>query len=149
MNRQSILILIVPVILTFSSCYYPAQVVIHNKSGAAKNIRVSYPSGYRVITDNDSLPGYDHTLTDDAFSSRDYHRYGVHIPLENLDTVNKTFSFCLKDKHQVIVETTWPASALPWGQLFIINEIDTVILKRKSSDFKKRGGSWTYIMKGN
>jgi hypothetical protein len=124
--------------------------VIHNKSGADKNIRALYPSNHiKSLANTDSLPGYDHTLTANAFSSRDYHRYGVNIPIENLDTLNKAFTFLLKDKHQVIIETTWPVSSMPWGQSFIINETDTVVLHRKGKDFIKRGGSWTYTLKEN
>src|SRR5688500_11778832 len=139
MTSSTCLILAVTVTLTLNSCYYPAQVVIHNKSGTDKNIRVIYPPGHKAIAKNDSLSGYDHTFTANAFSTRDYFRYGVNIPLENLDTVNKTFSFLLKDKHEVIVETTWPVSELPWGQSFIVNNTDTIILKRRSKDFKKKG----------
>jgi hypothetical protein len=147
MTFQPFLILLA--VVTLSSCYYPAQVVIHNKSGADREIRVVYPSGHRTITVNDSLPAYDHTLTANAFSSRDYYRYATNIPLINLDAGNRTFSFFLKDKHEVIVETSWPVSTLPWGQSFIINCVDTVVLTRKSKDFKKRGGTWTYTMKEN
>ena len=93
MRNQSCLMLAVTVTLTLSSCYYPAQVVIHNKSGADKNIRVIYPPGYTGIAKTDSLSAYDHTLTANAFSTRDYYRHGVNIPLENLDSLNKTFTF--------------------------------------------------------
>jgi hypothetical protein len=61
--------------------------------------------------------------------------------------VNRAFSFDLKDKHEVIVETGWPVSTLSWGQSFVVNNVDTIVLKRRSKDFKRRGGSWTYTMK--
>jgi hypothetical protein len=148
MLRPSSLLLAVTILLSLSACYYPAQVVIHNKSGTDKNIRVLYPSNHtRSLANTDTLSGYDHTLTANAFSSRDYHRYGVNIPIENLDTVNKAFSFLLRDKHQVIVETTWPISTMPWGQSFIINNSDTVTLLRKGKRFKKQGATWIYTVK--
>jgi hypothetical protein len=135
--------------LAFNSCYYPAQVVVFNKSGADKNIRVLYPASHPAVTSNDSLQAYDLTLTANAFSSRDYYRYGLKIPLENLDTANRSFSFTLKDKHQVIVESSWPVSTLSWGQTFIINSADTVVLKRNGRDigFKRKGGNWVYVLK--
>ncbi|MGN6292384.1 MAG: hypothetical protein ACTHMV_06515 [Chitinophagaceae bacterium] len=145
MIRNSVLMALVAVL--FSSCYYPAQVVIHNKSGTDKNIRVIYPVSHRAIAAGDSLSAYDHTLTTNAFSTRDYYRYALKIPLTDIDTVGRTFSFFLKDKHQVIAETSWPVSTLPWGQSFIINDADTVVLKRKSRDFKRKGGNWTYTIK--
>lgn len=146
MIRHSYLTLGAVITLMFSSCYYPAQVVIHNKSGEDINIQVINPDGYAANSVGDSLTGYDHTLTESAFSSRDYYRYGVSIPRDNLDTVRGTYSFLLKDKQQVIVENTWPVSALPWGQSFVVNNVDTVVLKKKSKAFKKRGGSWTYTI---
>jgi hypothetical protein len=145
MPRKSLLVLLSAVL--FCSCYYPAQVVIHNKSGTDKEIRVAYPAGHRTIAATDSLLAYDHTLTANAFSTRDYYRHALNIPIINLDTVNRTFSFFLKDKQQVIPETSWPVSTLPWGQSFIIGGVDTVVLKRRGKDFKRKGGSWTHTIK--
>ena len=47
----------------------------------------------------------------------------------------------------------WPASAPTYGQVFIIDNHDTIALQPKSKQFKKRprlmlGGSWTYAIKG-
>jgi hypothetical protein len=133
-------------VVIFHSCYYPAQVVLYNKSGTDKNIHVLYPASHRPITATDSLQAFDHTLTANAFSTRDYYRYGLTIPPGNIDTVNRSYSFLLKNMHEVIVESSWPVSALPWGQSFIINGSDTIVLQRKGKWFKRRGGRWSFII---
>ena len=143
MKFRTLFFLIAIVIL--HSCYYPAQVVLHNKSGTDKNIQVLYPAS-RLITATDSLQAYDHTLTANAISTRDYYRYGLSIPLENVDTVTRSYSFLLKDKHEVIVERTWPVKTLPWGESFIINGSDTIVLKRKGRWFKRRRASWVFTI---
>ncbi|MBO9202067.1 MULTISPECIES: hypothetical protein [Niastella] len=133
-------------VVVFHSCYSPAQVVLHNKSGTDKNIHVLYPASHRPVIATDSLQAYDHTLTEHEISTRDIYRYGLAIPLENIDTVNRSYSFLLKNKHQVIVESSWPVRTLPWGQAFIINGSDTIVLQRKGKPFKRRGGSWIFII---
>lgn len=133
-------------VVILHSCYYPAQVVLHNESGADKIIHVLYPASHRLITATDSLQAYDHTLTANEFSTRDYYRYGLTIPLENIDTVSRSYSFSLKNKHEVIIESSWPVSTLPWGQSFIINGSDTIVLQRKGKWFKRRGGIWSFII---
>jgi hypothetical protein len=134
-------------VVIFHSCYYPAQVVLYNKSGTDKKIHVLYPASHRPVAATDSLKAYDHTLTANEFSTRDIYRYGVTIPLENIDTMSRSYSFLLKDKHEVIVESTWPVSTLPWGQSFIIKDADTIVFQRKGKWFKRRGGVWSFIIK--
>src|SRR5689334_10339621 len=133
-------------VIIFHSCYYPAQVVLYNESGTDKSICVLYPASHRTITATDSLQAYDHTLTANAITTRDYYRYGLTIPLKNIDTVNRSYSFLLKNKHQVIVESSWPVSTLPWGQSFILNGSDTIVLQRKGKWFKRRGATWRFII---
>jgi hypothetical protein len=133
-------------VVIFHSCYSPAQVVLYNESGTDKNIHVLYPASHRPIAATYSLQAYDHTLTANAFSTRDYYRYGLAIPLENIDTVNGSYTFLLKNKYQVIVESSWPVSTLPWGQCFIINGSDTIVLQRKGKWFKRRGGNWSFMI---
>ncbi len=113
-----------------------------------------YPAHFRLPINridrtNDSLLTYDHTLTDNAISTRDYYRYPVKIPILSLDTVNRTYSFNLKANHEVIVESRWSVSTPTYGQMFIIDNLDTVELKKQGKIFKKRGGSWTYIINDN
>ena len=140
--------------LTLSACFEPKQTVIHNRSGADRNIRVLYPAGlthpYDPITDTPFLlNAYDHTLTENAISSRDYYRYYTRIPIQALDTINRSYTFFLKAKHEVIIEARWSASTPTFGQVFIIDNTDTIYLKRRGKDFKKRGGSWTHTITGS
>ena len=154
LNRYSILTFLIT--LTFISCDPGIGVVISNKSKVGKTIRVIYPENFKLPINtkgrtNDSLQTYDHTLTDNTISTRDYFRYPIKIPLLSLDTVNRTYSFNLKAKHEIIIESRWPASLPTYGQIFIIDNSDTVKLIRHGKDFKKRpklmlGGSWTYTI---
>ena len=121
-----------------------------------KNIRVIYPADFKLPINtkdrtNDSLLTYDHTMTDNTISTRDYYRYPVKTAILSLDTFNRTYSFKLKARHEVIIESRWPASVPTYGQIFIIDNSDTVELKRHGKNFKKTpklilGGSWTYTI---
>ena len=154
MKKYSIAVLLINI--TFISCDPGIGVVISNKSRVDKNIRVIYPATYKFPINtkdrtNDSLQTYDHTLTENTISTRDYYRYPVKVPLLSLDTVNRTYSFNLKARHEVIIESRWPASLPTFGQIFIIDNIDTIKLIRHGKYFKKRpklilGGSWTHTI---
>ena len=148
--------LILPFSLTLISCDAGIGVVISNKSTVDRNIRVIYPTNFRLPINskdrtNDSLQTYDHTLTDNTISVRDYYRYPVKIPILLLDTINRTYSFNLKARHEVIIESRWPASLPTFGQLFIIDNTDTIKLVRHGRDFEKRPklllrGNWTHTI---
>jgi hypothetical protein len=154
LNRYSVILFLLSVI--FTSCDPGIGVVISNKSRFDKNIQVTYPSNYRLPINtrdrtNDSLQTYDHTQTDNTINARDYFRYPEKIPILLLDTINRTYSFNLKAKHEVIIESRWPASLPTFGQIFVIDNIDTIKLVRHGKDFKKRpklllGGSWIHII---
>jgi hypothetical protein len=141
--------------LTLISCDPGIGVAISNKSGVDRNIRVIYPENFQFPSNtkehtNDSLQTYDHTLTGNR-NSGDYYNYPGKTPILSSDTVNRSYSFKLKDKHEVIVERRWPASLPTFGQMFIIDNTDTVKLLRRGKDFKKRaklllGGTWTHTI---
>ena len=154
LNRNSIVAFLIT--LTLISCDPGIGVVISNKSKVDKSIRVIYPENFKLPINtkdrtSDSLQTYDHTFTDNTVSARDYYRYPVKIPVLSLDTVNRTYSFNLKAKHEAIIESRWPASFPTFGQIFIIENSDTIRLIRHGKDFKKRpklmlGGSWTHTI---
>ena len=155
LSRYSIVVFLVT--LTFISCDPGIGVVISNKSRVDRNIRVIYPENFMFSTETinqtiDSLQSYDHTLTDNTISTRDYYRYPLKIPLLSLDTVNRTYSFNLKAKHDVIIERRWPATLPTFGQIFIIDNADTIKLINHGKDFRKRpklmlGGTWTHTIR--
>lgn len=142
------------VLSVLSSCIVGTKVAIHNKSGTDKNIQAHYPAGTRPAFHtsgghNPSLRGYDHTLTEGAITSRDWYRYPVIIPVASLDTVARTYWFTLKAGHQVILAEGYPSFVPQFGQWFLIDGKDTIVLDRKGTFFKKRpklgkGGNWTY-----
>lgn len=142
-----------------SSCIVGTTVAIHNRSKEDKNIQAFYPAGARLPFSltrgaNDSLRGYDHTLTEGAITSRDYYRYPVKIPLAAVDTALRTFAFTLKRGHQVVLEEGYPSFVPQLGAVFIVNRKDTAVLEKKGRFFQKRpkrgkGGSWTYTITGN
>lgn len=132
------------------------SVIINNKSGFDKNITVTYPANFKMpISEsermNDSLTTYDHTLTDNTITVRDYYRYPTKTPILTLDTALRTYSFILKAKHEVVVEFRNKATAPTFGQTFMIDNAGIIELKRHGKDFKKSpkllpGGSWTYTI---
>lgn len=113
LNRYSVTLFLLAV--TFASCDPGIGVVISNKSRLEKNIRVIYPSNYRLPINtrertNDSLQTYDHTQTNNTINARDYYRYPEKIPILLSDAINRSYSFNLKATHEVIIESRWPAS---------------------------------------
>ncbi|MDJ1469901.1 hypothetical protein [Xanthocytophaga flava] len=74
------------------------------------------------------------------------------IPMANWDTVVRTYSFILKANHGAVIESRFLAAFPTFGQVFIINQSDTIKLNKDSKDFIKRpklflGGSWTHSIK--
>jgi hypothetical protein len=142
-----------------SSCIVGTTVAIHNRSKEDKNIQAFYPAGARLPFSrtggaDDSLRGYDHTLTEGAITSRDYHRYPVKIPVAAQDTALRTFAFTLKAGHRVVLAEGYPSFDPPFGTVFIVERKDTAVLAKKGKFFQKRpkrgkGGSWTYTIAGN
>ena len=118
LDRFSIMVFVLTV--SCISCMTGSEVVIKNRSHSDKTIRVNYPADLKlpinnVSRTNDSLNTYDHTLTANAISTRDYYRYPGKTAIIMLDTVNRTYSFNLKSGHDVIIESRWtePSSGIP------------------------------------
>lgn len=136
--------------ITISSCYYPAQVVMYNKSTSDKQVTLRTNGNNAVFpNDNDSLTAYDHARAGNAISSRDYHRYGQLLPIRKSATNSNEYYFVLPANHRVIIHSSWPVSSLPWSETFIINESDSVILSKKGKTFRKKGGNWTHTIHSN
>jgi hypothetical protein len=149
------LITIVLFLLTVQS-WAQVSVIINNKSGVDRSIRVSYPDNFKIpISEsertNDSLTTYDHTLTANSISTRDYYRYPSKTAILNLDTVTRTYSFILKAKHEVVVEFRNNATKPTFGQIFTIDGLEAIELKKHGKLFIKSpkllpGGAWTYTI---
>lgn len=146
------LITIALFLITFSSGAQ-VSVIINNKSSVDRNIRVWYPDNFKMpISEsermNDSLTTHDHTLTANAISTRDYYRYPSKTAILNLDTATRTYSFILRAKHEVVVEFRNKATKPTFGQIFTIDGLGVIELKKHGKFFKKNpkllpGGAWT------
>jgi hypothetical protein len=151
-KRCFLVFLLFPVFLI--ACNPGISVVIANRSSTDKEIRVAYPANFKLPMDVDlrsidSLTIYN--LSEHYFSSRDRVMAAKRIPVVSLDTVARSWSFHLKAGHKAIVESRYPASRPTYGQVFIIDQADTIELKRREKVFVKRpklysGGSWTYTI---
>ena len=136
--------------VTTCSCYYPAQVVMYNKSTSDKQVTLRTNGNNPVFPNgNDSLTAYDHARANNTISSRDYHRYGQQLPIHKSATNSNEYSFVLPANYRVIIHSSWPVSSLPWGETFIINGSDSVTLSKKGKAFRKKGGNWTYTINFN
>ncbi len=135
--------------LTLVSCDPAIGVAIVNNSKTDKNIRVEYPPHTRLPlygrdTTTDSLKTYDLSL-------KDRYMHPGKIPILSMDTLKRTYSFNLKAGQEAFVESRFLATHPTYGQVFIIDNTDTVELKKKGKDFVKKpklsmGGTWKYTI---
>jgi hypothetical protein len=148
------LILFLLLTIVMASCVVGTQVSIINRTMSDKSVTVYYPANFRFPIpikggNNDSLQAYDISQTENSITTRDYYRYPVKVHITMLDTVAKTYSFILKPKYKLILQDTYPTVSPPFGQVFVIDLIDTVQLDKSGKFFKKypklgKGGRWTY-----
>lgn len=138
--------------LTAVSCDPAIGVAIANRSATDKNIRVEYPPHFR-------LPFYSHEGSYDSLRTYDLSLKNKYMhpgktPIFDMDTLKKTYSFNLKARHEAFVESRSLTSKPTYGQFFIINNVDTVVLKKGGKDFIKKsklsiGGTWKHTITGN
>jgi hypothetical protein len=149
--RTKTLLLLSAIALT--SCDPGIAVVISNKSKTDKNVRVIYPPDFKFPADgkigiNDSVETIDesdYTKAGERFSNT------VRVPILSMDTAARTYSFDLKAGHRVAIESRWPAGSPTYGQRVIIDNTDTVELRKEGKEFRKKpklvlGGSWIYTI---
>jgi hypothetical protein len=85
-NKFFILCLLLTLMMT--SCIVGTKVSIINKAKDDKSITVHYPTNFRFpITlkgeNQDSLPGYDISKTENSVTSHDYYRYPAKVHITN------------------------------------------------------------------
>jgi hypothetical protein len=129
-----------------NSCDPGIGVVLSNQSSTDKKVEVHYPTNFHYII-RDSLTVYNNTAPDSI-------KWKLHLktPVLSKDSTKRTYTFVLKAGRDALVEKRWATSAPTYGQVFIIDNKDTVELKPKSKQFKKRprlmlGGEWKYTIK--
>lgn len=139
--------------LILASCDPGIVVSIVNRSTTEKHLTVYYPPTFKFKEDRgadhfgalrDSIKIYDLTKTD-------YYSYPNTILKTSRDTTKRAYSFLLKPNQKAIVEIRFLTTLPTFGQIFIIDNMDTVELKKGSKDFVRRpkltfGGEWAYVI---
>jgi hypothetical protein len=142
-------------IISFSSCDPGISVAIYNRTSTDKTIKVIYPPNFKFPGDTGSTR-YNFCFRDSVktldLAVKDNYLHPVIIPMSSIDTTERTYSFTLKANYSATVESRFLVALPTFGQIFIINESDTIELKRNGNDFIKRpklllGGSWTHTIK--
>jgi hypothetical protein len=149
MNRK-ILLIVMAFSYLFTSCDPAIAVAISNKTTQDKHIQGVWPAGTPMVRysgdkHGDSLRAFDLNIAD-------YYNSIKMIPLESIDTVTGRYSFVLKPGYQAIVESRFLAVYPTFGQVFIIDQSDTVQLVHRGKGFRKRpkiwlGGTWKHEIK--
>lgn len=145
-------ILLVPIACCclFTSCDPAIAVAISNKTTSPKHIQAIWPAGTPMPLYQDGKLS-DSLLTTNL-SIADYNNSRKMIPLESIDTVTGRYSFVLKPGYQAFVERRFLAVHPTLGQVFIIDQSDTIRLVHRGKDFTKRpkvypGGVWKHEIK--
>jgi hypothetical protein len=136
--------------LALPSCDPGIAVVISNKSNSDKQVKAIYPPNFK-LPQNWMYDRHDSLRIFEIDRSNSY-KYPLATPILSIDTVARTYSFLLKPGHKAIVESRWPAGYPTFGQIFIIDNRDTIALERHGEDFIKKpklllGGSWTHVIR--
>jgi hypothetical protein len=147
--QKTIFITCLLISLIFNACIVGTNVSIINATTVEKNISVYYPPEIKHRVNRDSLHAYDISKTENAPYIVDYYRHHLKIPVRLLDTAAGTYTISLKPGHLVFIEDVYPTIRPPYGAKFIIDDADTVEIKKKGSLFTKRpklgnAGKWTY-----
>jgi len=141
--------------LFFSSCDPAIGVALQNKTATDKTIKVIYPANFKFPGDSGSSQ-YNFCLRDSVktfdMADKDNYLHPFLVPMLAKDTIARTYSFVLKSGYSATVESRFLAALPTFGQIFIIDQTDTVELKRDGKDFVKKpklliGGSWTHSIK--
>jgi hypothetical protein len=150
-SRTHILIFLLLTVI-FISCDPGIGVAIANKSSSDKEIKVIYPSTFK-------FPGatqYDLNIRDSVkifdLTKKEKYTTQAFIPYSSWDTVSRTYTFKLKSNQEALVENRFLTALPTFGQIFIIDNNDTIKLIRHGKDFIKRpklllGGTWTHTIK--
>ena len=150
MTNRTIIILILSIV-SFTSCDPAIGVAISNKTSTDKAVKVIYPANFKFPGDieysfgiRDSIKTYDLNMTDNYL-------HPFVVPRLSWDTIARTYSFNLKANHSATIESRFLATDPTYGQIFIIDNTDTVELKKHDKLFIKKpkltlGGTWTYTI---
>ena len=153
--RTSLAVAGFQLILALCSCDPGFGVVILNSTNTARRIQVFYPPNFKFPGDSGSHK-YIFYLRDSVKTfnqaDKDNYLHPVIIPMLYKDTIAWTYSFVLNPNYSAIIESRFLAAYPTFGQIFIIDETDTIELVRHGKDFVKKpklmlGGGWTHTIK--
>jgi hypothetical protein len=133
------------------SCDPGIGLVISNKTAKEQTIKVVYPASFKFPGDNKYNFGIRDSVKTYEQNVKYSYLYPLIVPRLAWDTVARTYTFNLKANHIAIIESWFGATHPTYGQVFIINNRDTVALKEHSKLFIKRpklapGGTWSYTI---
>src|ERR1700720_978176 len=132
MMRLILIISVTGIIVCFSSCDPSYSVILSNKSRIDKRIKVLYTVDFKHFV-KDSLSLYDNRIK----ASKRYLQKPIKTPILNFDTVQRTYSFLLNSNFDVFVEGASLAANPSYGQIFIIDNKDSVTLKKNDKTFRR------------
>jgi hypothetical protein len=138
-------------VISFSSCDPAIGVVISNKTNTDKQVKVNYPINFKFPGDIEYSFGIRDSILTYDLSIADNYKHPFLVPRILWDTTTRTYSFNLRANHSATIESRFLAADPTYGQIFIIDNKDTVELKRHEKIFKKKpkltlGGTWTFTI---
>jgi hypothetical protein len=143
-------------ILCLCSCDPAIGVALENNTTTGKTIKVIYPENFSFPGDSGASSQYNLCLRDSVktfdLADKDSYLHPFIVPMLTKDTTARNYSFILRSNYSATVESRFGAALPTFGQIFIIDQKDTVKLIRHGKDFVKKpklllGGSWTHIIK--
>ncbi len=138
--------------IIFSSCDPGIAVAISNQTNTDKQIKVIYPAEFKFPGDIEYSYGIRDSIKTYNLSIADNSLHPVVVPRLLWDTTARTYSFKLMANHSATIESRFLAATPTYGQIFVIDNKDTVELTRQGKVFTKKpklalGGTWTYSIK--
>jgi hypothetical protein len=138
--------------ISFTSCDPGIGLTISNKTSTDKKIKVIYPANFKFPGSTQYSFGIRDSIKTYDLNTADNYLHPFVVPRLSWDTIARTYSFDLKANYSATIESRFLATAPTYGQVFIIDNKDTIELKRHGKIFIKKpkltlGGTWTYTIK--
>jgi hypothetical protein len=132
-----------------TSCDPSIGVAIENRTKSDKQIMVIYPKEFKFPGDHEYSFGIRDSIKTFDLSIKDNYLKPTRVAKVDWDTLSRTYKFILKSNYSATIESRFLAVFPTWGQIFIIENYDTIKLEPKSKDFIKKpkitlGGVWTH-----
>jgi len=139
-------------IVIFTSCDPAIGLSIANKTNTNKEIKVIYPANFKFPGDIEYSFGIRDSIKTYNLNEENNYLNPLVIPRLSWDTIARTYSFILKANYSATIESRFLATNPTYGQIFIIDNVDTVELNKNNGKFVKKpkitlGGTWTYTIR--